>query len=120
MNSKALSSLQDYLNVLLFDGKLKKIPIRFRKIHREDRALGYYQFELKTGAPLEIVLESRQKYCPFHFILVHEMVHQWENQILGYVRGRGNKVHNKRFKRKLASLHKKLGWKLPPSWSMRG
>lgn len=116
---KNLRKLYDYLNVVAFEGRLKKIPVIYGRLAKEWEAIAVYQYSIDTGKSWRIIVDSRAKrVIPPHFLLLHEMTHQWEHEVCGYTRT-GDIIHNKRFKRKLKQLHKRLGWKLPPSWSLR-
>jgi|SRR5688572_20515157 len=116
VETKYLKFLQKYLNKACFGNKLKNIPVRIRSLKREDGAIGF--FEWRDGKPYQICIEKGQTYMHRHFILLHEMLHQYE-----YVTGRADVEkelhHTQKFKNKLRMLHKRLGWKPPPAWSMK-
>jgi hypothetical protein len=118
MNRKHLQGLFNYLNQVCFKGKLKKTKLQYSPIVKRDRAGDAIAFfEWAGNKALRIKLDPRATYTPLHYVLLHEMVHQYDHQM-----GRRDKkvIHNTAFKKRLKRLHKKLGWKMPPAWSMKG
>jgi hypothetical protein len=128
MTPKALQHLWLAWNKTLFKGRLKLPSIRkARGENKKTVTWGHYRFfdnqvwEYRPGKRPrrkndEIMVRSVLKDHEQLWVLLHEMVHQWERRVIGK---RGQPPHTPRFIRKIKALHKKLGWKPPPKWSYR-
>jgi hypothetical protein len=80
--ARALAEAHAYLNALHFDGALRDVPIRVSR--RLKTRLGHYTAALPTGDTPEIVIGHRHVrrhgWDEAVHTLLHEMVHQWQDE----------------------------------------
>jgi SprT-like family protein len=80
---RRLSERYTYYNLRHFDGALRPVPVRFSR--RLRRRLGYYRLATPGGGGArEIVISYRHlRRHGWHEVfetLLHEMIHQWQDQ----------------------------------------
>ena len=77
-----LTTAYEQYNATLFGGKLSPVPIRISR--RMKNRLGHYMAATPSGLPAEIAISwrhiRRDSWDEVLHTLVHEMVHQWQDQ----------------------------------------